>query len=139
MFRAKGSNVAVLGNGARLIKDLAGTRWVHEHLEIWGIHPRDLLVGNPSRGITPVGSTFLHLLVVSPFPYRRGESETLKVMRYLLSERNADPNVKDKNGRTPIVDFIYSAPSWAEDPDFGIDVLKLFLEFGADVNVTFPP
>lgn len=65
-----------------------------------------------------LGQTFLHLAV------KKGDTEA--VIK-LLSFRNADPNVKDKQGRTPLFEAIATR---------NLVMVALLLEYGAAADVT---
>ncbi|MBO9878476.1 ankyrin repeat domain-containing protein, partial [Xanthomonas sp. D-99] len=61
-------------------------------------------------------------------------------LRFLLEDLNADPNVGDDYGRTPLSLFITAgAMSWRSDDEFGSAVIELLFAHGACADVQFTP
>lgn len=116
--------------------------WVGRFFEACGLNASSILHMDPNQPISELGSRMLHLAAMSP--YRPSTDITTDVMRYLLAERGADPNVPDNYGRTPLTFFITSAGRlWSSageaDEDYGFRVLSLLFDHGADANVLFTP
>lgn len=119
------------------IAQWANEGWVKDCLRQGGLKPSDVLNLNPNHPITSIGSTLLHLTAICP--HRPSKEVSRAAMRFLLEERGADPNIADKYGRTPLVDFMLSPGIWSADPDYGKGGLQLLLSHGADANVLFMP
>ena len=116
----------------------ANEEWVSSFFVDSGLRSEAILNMDVNQPICALGSTMLHLAAMTPD--RPSKTITTDVMRYLLSERGADPNIPDNYGRTPLTLFITSAGHlWSRDDDYGYEVLLLLLEYGANANVLFTP
>ena len=116
----------------------ANDSWVAKCLKEGNIIMSELLNIDPNMRITNIGSRILHLAAMSP--NRPTKEITKAVMRFLLDDMRADPNVADDYGRTPLTLFITSASSsWRNDDIYGNDILLLMLAHGANVNALFTP
>ncbi|TET01581.1 hypothetical protein [Burkholderia cepacia] len=116
----------------------ATEEWVSTFFVRSGLGPSAMLEMDPNRPISELGSRMLHLAAMSPA--RPSTAVTTHVMRYLLVERGADPNVRDNCGRTPLTLFVTQAGRlWSSNDDYGYDVLSLLFDYGADANVLFTP
>lgn len=120
------------------IMQWANEDWVSGFLKNSSIPLAEMLAADPDQRVSELGSRMLHLATMSP--HRPSKAVTKAVIRFLLVERNADVNVADDYGRTPLTHFITGGVlGWRGDEQFGCEVLELLLCHGADANVLFTP
>lgn len=120
------------------IMQWANEDWVSSFLKGSGIHLSGVLLADPDQRVSELGSRMLHLATMCP--HRPSTGATKAVIKFLLEERNADVNVADDYGRTPLTHFVTGgALGWRGDEQYGCDVLEMLLAHGADANVLFTP
>jgi hypothetical protein len=116
----------------------ASESWVSGFLHQSGIGLTSMVDADPNQRISDLGSRMLHLAAMSP--HRPSKEVTSEVIEFLLSKRDADPNIADDYGRTPLTLFItQGVNTWRSDDQYGADILSLFFAHGADANVYFMP
>ncbi|WP_408601813.1 ankyrin repeat domain-containing protein [Pseudomonas sp. PLMAX] len=116
----------------------ANEEWVSRFTNEAGTPISSMLTADPNQRVSDLGSRMLHLATMCP--HRPSKEVTKSVIRYLLVERNADVNVVDDYGRTPLTHFVTGGQlGWRGDEQFGCDVLELLLAHGADANALFTP
>ena len=116
----------------------ANEEWVSRFTNEAGTPISSLLTADPNQRVSDLGSRMLHLATMSP--HRPSKAVTKAVIKFLLVDRNADVNVADDYGRTPLTHFITGGVlGWRDDEQFGCEVLELLLAHGADANALFTP
>ena len=79
---------------------------------------------------TPLLHSIIHQVYMRRLNKETPRLSTSKRAINELLRNHADPNITDKDGMTPLMHYIYSCPE--------IDIVKLLLKSGADVNIKTP-